>query len=257
MHIDWFVFFAQIVNFLILVYLLKRFLYGRIVKAMDARETRIRQAYEEAEKCRCEARELADGYQRKQDELRQNSERMLNEAREEAESYRKDLLQKTRDEIEAVRTRWRETVDREKDTFLEDLRKRAGMQVYAIARRALADLAGSGLESRMADVFIDRIRDLGSDEVKIIRDAVRTSGGVVKIQSAFHLSPEIRQRVGEAVRRSFDTDGVAVDFDENPDVISGLELRTAGHKMAWSLGDYLESLEENFALALQQEAQSR
>ena len=41
MHIDWFVFFAQIVNFLLLVFLLKKFLYGRIVKAMDERERKV------------------------------------------------------------------------------------------------------------------------------------------------------------------------------------------------------------------------
>ena len=49
MHIDWFVFLCQIVNFLILLWLLKKFLYGRIIAAMDAREAKIASTFEEAE----------------------------------------------------------------------------------------------------------------------------------------------------------------------------------------------------------------
>jgi len=52
MHIDWFVFFAQIVNFLLLVWLLKKFLYGRIINAIDTREAKIKATFEEAEKSR-------------------------------------------------------------------------------------------------------------------------------------------------------------------------------------------------------------
>ena len=60
MHIDWFVFFAQIVNFLILVWLLKKFLYSRIIKAIDDREAKITATFEEAEKSRGEAQHAAE-----------------------------------------------------------------------------------------------------------------------------------------------------------------------------------------------------
>ncbi len=50
MHIDWFVFFCQIVNFLLLLFLLKKFLYGRIIGAMDAREAKITATFVDAEK---------------------------------------------------------------------------------------------------------------------------------------------------------------------------------------------------------------
>ena len=49
MHIDWFVLFCQVFNFLLLVYLLKRFLYGRIIKAMDDREAKIAARFADSE----------------------------------------------------------------------------------------------------------------------------------------------------------------------------------------------------------------
>ena len=57
MLIDWFTVIAQIVNFLVLVYLLKRFLYKPIIKAMDGREQRIAGRLEEADKREEEARQ--------------------------------------------------------------------------------------------------------------------------------------------------------------------------------------------------------
>jgi F-type H+-transporting ATPase subunit b len=47
--IDWFTVFAQIVNFIILIFLLKRFLYGPIIAAIDKREENISARITEAE----------------------------------------------------------------------------------------------------------------------------------------------------------------------------------------------------------------
>ena len=60
MHIDWFVLFCQIFNFLLLAYLLKRFLYGRIIKAMDEREAKIAARFNEANEIKAKATEAAE-----------------------------------------------------------------------------------------------------------------------------------------------------------------------------------------------------
>ena len=93
MHLDWFVFFAQIVNFLILVYLLKRFLYGRIVKAMDNREAKIVARYQEAETLKQEAEKSAALYEEKNRILAEKQEELMNQAVQEAESRRKELME--------------------------------------------------------------------------------------------------------------------------------------------------------------------
>ena len=66
MHIDWFVFLAQIFNFLLLMYLLKRFLFGRIIKAMDDREAKIAARFQEAEELKLKASEEADALRKAQ-----------------------------------------------------------------------------------------------------------------------------------------------------------------------------------------------
>jgi len=148
MHIDWFVLFCQIFNFLLLVYLLKRFLYGRIIKAMDDREATIAARFADAEKMKTKAEEAAEIYDRKNQLLAEKSEQLLNEVSIAAESKRKELMEKVREDVDAIKTRWQDMLMREKDAFFQDLRGRAARQIYATARRALTDLADADLDCR-------------------------------------------------------------------------------------------------------------
>ena len=63
--IDWFTVVAQIINFLILVVLLKYFLYGRITAAMEQRQQEIATRWNDAERDREKAAQEADAVRRK------------------------------------------------------------------------------------------------------------------------------------------------------------------------------------------------
>ncbi len=253
MHIDWFVFFAQIVNFLILIWLLKKFLYGRIISAMDAREAKIATRFEEAEKSRLEARAAAEEWEQNNKALKECYEELLNRAREEAEARRKEMVEKAREEVDLLRQRWQETILREKDAFIQELRSRAAKQVTAIARRILADLADTDLESKIADVFMRHIRQLKDDECLKLRDSLAGSKNGIVIQSTFGIPEEKRSRIAETITGRIGN-GMEFRYEKSDDILSGIELRTQGHKIAWSLNDYLENLDESFSRALQEEA---
>ncbi len=65
MLIDWFTVIAQVANFLILVWLLKRFLYHPILNAIDAREKRIAKQLSDADAKMTEAQKERDEFNRK------------------------------------------------------------------------------------------------------------------------------------------------------------------------------------------------
>jgi len=253
MQIDWFVLFAQMVNFLILLYLLKRFLYTRIISAMNEREAKMIARFEEAQRLKREAEEAAIGYEEKNASLQVEAEKMLNEAREAASRRQKELMDSARGEVDSIRQRWVETVLQEKASFLENLRQRTGRQVYAIARRILTDLADTAIEKKMIDVLIDRIRSLDPEEGAAIRSALEDSGEGVTVQSAFPLAPEDRQRLTAAVRKLTGKPNTAVSYQESPDLISGIELLASGHRVAWSISEYLDHLEDSFNRAIHEE----
>ncbi len=252
MHIDWFVFFAQIVNFLILLALLKRFLYGRIIGAMDAREARIAATFSEAELARQKARESALQYEQSLRELEQTSEELINRARTDADAHRRELMEKVREEIDLIQTRWVETLCSERANLFQELRRLTGVEVYAIARQVLNELADVVLEERIAQVLAERIETLDGKEREKIR-SLTAAGERIRILSAFALSPEARTRLDQAIHRSL---GPSLDgtYETADDVLSGCELRIDGYKVAWSVKDYLDTLEEKFHLCLYRES---
>jgi F-type H+-transporting ATPase subunit b len=252
MHIDWFVFFAQIVNFLILMALLKRFLYGRIIGAMDAREARIAATFAEAEQSREKARESALRYEQSLKEQERTSEEFTNRARADADAYRRELTEKVRAEIDLIQTRWVETLCSERANVFQELRRLTGVEVYAIARQVLKDLADVGLEERIAQVLAGRIETLDRKEREKIR-SLTAAGEPIRILSAVVLSPEARERLDQAIHRGLGP-GLQGAYETADDVLSGCELRIDGYKVAWSVKDYLDTLEEKFHLCLYRES---
>lgn len=255
MHIDWFVFLAQICNFLLLMYLLKRFLYGRIIKAMDEREAKIAARFAEADELKTKAREEALQYEKRNQALAEKKEQMLNEATMAAEAKRKELMEKVRVEIETVKARWQDMLSREQDAFFFDFRQRAADQLYATARKALSDLADAGLEERIIDEFLRRISALDEEKSLQIRKAISGGGNLVTIQSAFEIAAGKKAQIEETLKKQISS-RFSIRYLREPDIVSGIEMRVNGHKVAWSFNEYLETLIQNLTATLQKEAQA-
>ena len=254
MLIDWFTVAAQIVNFLILVGLLKYFLYGPILRAMDQREEKIASRLKEAEQREQDAEEERRHYQARQEELEEKQDDILARAQENAEAERQRMMEAAREEVEEVKSRWYEALEREKATFLQELRQRAGRQVYHITRQALEDLATADLEQQIVDAFCRRLEDLPDKEREELRSVLQ-SGREATVTSAFELSDAARGRI-EGIIRNYTPDGVELHYQTSPEIISGIELKAPGHKIAWSLDHYLESLEAETRQMLEEKISS-
>ena len=249
MLIDWFTVFAQILNFLVLVYLLKRFLYGRIIRAMDEREKTIALRLEEAQKKKDDAQQEMEGYIAKNKELDDRRQALLTGMKEEVEAHRKELLNEARKQVETVRATWYQALEQEKQTFLDDLRQRAGKHTCEIARRSLQDLSNVDLEHHIMRVFMERLRNLDGQEVQALKEAVSKSGGKLKVRSAFEIPQELVQEIAGVL--SVHVPEPSLRFEASPEVLCGIELELHGRKIAWSLGDYLDTLEDRLLAALE------
>ncbi|MBN1930955.1 MAG: hypothetical protein JW786_05015 [Desulfobacterales bacterium] len=250
MLIDWFTVIAQIINFLILVALLKYFLYGRILKAMEEREKKIALRLEEAEEQKKEATNAAESLRRKNLEIEAKSQKIFSQAVQEAEDRRNELIEAARTEAADLKSRWQDSIQREKEGFLRNLREMAGSQVYAIARRAFKDLADADLEDQVVTAFIKHIRQMPQDESQNIFTSFKNTVDDLVIRSAFEISPpkqkELTQTLSEIINEA-----IQIQYETAPELILGIELKTPGRKIAWSLEDYIRNLEEAAGQALE------
>ncbi len=242
MLINWFTVAAQIVNFLILVALLKHFLYDRIIQAMDEREEMLNNRMKEAEHKEEEAARKAESFYSKQRKLEEEQEQLMSEAREKAENQRKELLDRAREEVDAQRKNWEASLRREENSFMRDLQQMAGREVYEVARSVIRDLAGADPENSIVGKFIERLESMKEEETEEMRRALKDSGRGLIVKSRFDIPPKNKQRLTSELHNRIGK-GVEVNYETDSEMLPGIEIKGYGLKMSWSTGDYLDSLE--------------
>lgn len=260
MKIDWFTLIAQIVNFLVLVWLLRSFLYDRILQAMDAREKKIADQLNDAANERQAAQAEKKKYQTSLKELEDQREEKLAEARTQAETYRQELIEKAHHKADEAQAQWIESLQRERKEVLQEFRERLGQQVFSVSRRVLRELANAELEQKVLNVFLERLNSLDDEEQKAIRTALNGSAHQAEIRTGFPVSDEGREQLIRALQKQFQK-GVDLQFNTAPELICGIELRAQSQRLIWTLDSYLTGLEDRVFQALEestlQYAQSR
>ena len=243
MLIDWFTVVAQVLNFLILVWLMKRFLYQPILRAIDAREQRIAGELAAAAAGKAAAEKEREDFERKNEEFDRQRAQLLNQAVEAANGERQRLLEEARKAAEAMAAKRREMLRNDFELLNEAIGRRAQKEVFAIARKALAELAGVSLEARMVELFAGRLRALDGQAKREMMTALEAGAGTATVRSAFDLATEQRTEIERALAETFGS-AIQVRFETVPELIGGLELGAKGRKLAWSISDYLASLEK-------------
>jgi F-type H+-transporting ATPase subunit b len=238
----WFTIVAQAINFLILVWLLKRFLYKPILQAIDAREKGIATQLAAAVAKEAAAQTKSDDFQHKNDAFDKERAALLTKATDEAKGERQRLLDQAKQDADGLRAKRQAALQTEQRRLDQDIVRWAQTQVFAIARKTLADLSDSNLEGRMGDVFVSRVRALTGAAKEQLATAFKASNHPVSVHSAFDMPPAQRAAIESAVKETFAPDA-HVQFETAPELISGVELSINGQKIAWSIADYLSTLE--------------
>ncbi len=241
MLIDWFTVGAQVLNFIVLVWLLKRFLYKPILNAIDAREKRIADELADTEAKKAEALKERNDFQRKNEEFDKQRSDMLRKATDEAKVERQRLSDETRKVMEVERSHHKEILQNDARKLQQSISRLAQSEVFSIARKTLRDLAGETLEGRIVEVFIARLQGTERDELAAM---LKPGTMPVSVRSAFDLSVDQRAAIESALNAVLSED-ISLQFETAPDVVSGIELRANGRKVAWSIADYLSSLQED------------
>ncbi len=239
MQIDWITVSAQVVNFLILVWLLKRFLYHPVMHAMEQREQRIANRLNQAEEREQQASEQQQHYQHKTEELEQKRDEMLSEFREQAEQEKKQLLDEARDAVAETRDQWQQQVDQEKADFFAQLKQETAEAIQAIAHKALRDLADAGLEEQLIGKFIDQLEAADMD----LQQTLSHSSDPLQIRTAYELVSTVRARLTRFIHEHVSAD-IKVEYSTTPELLCGIKLVSGDRQLCWNLSEYLDDLSE-------------
>jgi F-type H+-transporting ATPase subunit b len=242
MLIDWFTVGAQAFNFLVLVWLMKRFLYKPVLRAIDEREKGIAEQVADAAAKRAEADREREDFRRRNETFDLERAALFGQVAAEAKTEREGLMEEARKAADVLTARRQEALRVDADSLSLAVSRRAQQEVFAIARKALADLASTAVEERMVEVFTLRLRSLDGDARGSFARALGTASEPALVRSAFDLPAAQRDAIQTALNETFSA-AVPLRFECAPELVGGIELTTNGQKVAWSIVDYLRSLE--------------
>lgn len=243
MLIDWFTVGAQAVNFIILVWLLKRFLYKPILNAIDAREKRIATELAAAGAREDQARKSHDEFDKKNKQFDQDRDALMAKAALEIKAEHERLLGDARNAANDLLSEQRAAARNDTTALMDQMMRLAATEVFDVARRALSDLASMTLEERLGEIFTRRLREMKPDAKQLLDLALRAPHAAAVVRSRFSLATQEKATIQNALNETFAAD-IRLAFETAPEGICGIELTVGGQKLSWSIAGYLGALEE-------------
>ena len=240
MSIDWITVGAQILNFLVLIWLLKRFLYRPILDGIDAREAEISTRMGEAAKIRESAEAREAEYKAQIAGLSASRAETLASARKQAEAERDALMAEARAQVadqQAAREAHRADEARK---YTADLHASGAQALLDLTRKALADLADDTLEARIAARAVTQLAGQA--------EALRAAAGDTAQATAWSrdalpkaVQEQLRDALGDVLP------GTTLSFKTDASLSPGLTLRLGGAQIGWTVDSYMRGLDAALA----------
>ncbi len=235
MSIDWVTVVAQIGNFLVLVWLLKRFLYKPILNGIDAREAEIATQMGEAEVAQKKAAAAEAAFLEQKQKLLADNSAHAEQIREQAEQEKEALLAATRKKLEQEKQDWQAHLQAEREAFIKELHLASADTLYQLVRQALRDLADEDLEARIALNVMSRLEPLSQE---LGSAAGRAEQAIATTHAP--LPKNTQERLRDALERL--APGLPLSFTTDASQAPGLILRIGSVQVAWTVDSYTDEL---------------
>ncbi len=223
MDFDWSTFFLEIINFLILVWILKRFLYHPILGVIAKRRAGIETAMADARRIETEAAELKQQSQRELAQWKGEKEAAQARLREELAAERERLMAELETAVAEERERRRVLDERHQHDFKRGIEEQGIAQGAAFAARLLSRLATPELEARLYALLLEDLRSLRVEDKRAVADAAVMPGLQLKVQSAFALDAarraELERALSEVAGKT-----LPVEYRENLELVAGFQV---------------------------------
>jgi F-type H+-transporting ATPase subunit b len=244
MLIDWFTVGAQVVNFLILLVLLKLFLFDRIKQAMDQRENNIKERFDKAKEQEAKAKDARESFEKKTQSLEDEWDARLKQADKEAKEQRESLIKQAREEVDGLKNNWQTALEQEKASFFDRFKKQAARLIFDTVEKTLSHLADTRAQDQAVKKFLSRFEDLDKE------DLPREIETQPRVSTGFDLSESQQKSIQKALSQKL-PDLKNIAFDVKPELVFGIAFAAGGKKMTWHAHDYVSALEKQINQAIE------
>jgi F-type H+-transporting ATPase subunit b len=234
-ELNWTTFVLEVINFLVLVWILKHFLYKPVLDVIARRRAGIEKTLADAKTHHEEAEKLQQQYEGRLADWEQERQQARNKLAEEIEAERANKLTKLQAELEQQREKTRVAEARRQADAMRNIEETALEQGARFATRLLEQAAGPETETRLIELAIDELKHLPDDRVAALRNSFAQTEEVIMVVTAYPLADQQRQSLEQVLIKIASPD-IPLRFEENSELVAGIRI-TIG---AWILGANLQ-----------------
>ena len=238
MEFSWTTFGLEILNFLVLLWLLQRLLYRPVKRVIEERRAATEKAVADAEAARQAALALKSQYDSRVQEWEAEKARARAELEGELAAERARLLQALNASLEAERARRQALEERRAAELRRELAQQAREDSLRFLARLLERLATPALEERVMAAALEDLGQLPEETLQAVREAGRGAGGRVTVTSAHPLNGEQRAQCTCAFSRVLSA-APAVEFREDAALVAGVRVAVGPWVLSANLKDEL------------------
>lgn len=235
MQFDWTTFALEILNFLVLVWILQRFLYRPVTAVIARRAAEVENRLTEAQTARTEARALKLEYENRTAESSREKEAARAKLQEEMALERAQRLEGLNASLEAEREKRRATERQRLHELQQQVRHEALAAAGAFVARLIARLSSPELEAKICEVVVEDLAHLAAQDVQALRRAAQSADGKARVASAYALDLSKRNALVAALSQLLGGP-VACEFGQDAQLVAGLRI-TLG---SWVIGANLK-----------------
>jgi len=231
LELNWSTFVLEIINFLVLVWILKRFLYKPVLGVIARRRAGIEKSLADAETLHTDAEKLQAQYEGRLADWDQERQQAREALILEIEAERARKLAELQTSLEQEREKARVIEARRKADDLRKIEETALAQSVRFATRLLEQASGPETEARLVELVIDGLSRLPAENIERLRNKYGEAPEAIAVGSAFPLSDDQRLRLERALATVVDPD-IPLRFEQDSELLAGVRI-TIG---AWILG---------------------
>jgi F-type H+-transporting ATPase subunit b len=259
MQIDWFTVGAQTINFLLLVWLLKRYLYGPILKAIDARERQVAKVLSDADTIKSDAELERKLFEQKNFEIDVKHDELLKESKMAAREQSEKIIIKAHENANDISKNRLLVLEKELQHYHDDIAVKSLKEIYEITRKVLTDLADVKLEQKMIECFCKHLQCITSEEKSNLNKIIGSGKSELILYSAFELTAAEIEKINTVLQQVTSPNinrHYPLKYEVKPELISGIEIRSNGWKIAWNSEDYLNVLQTHIKQLLDEQRET-
>ena len=244
MNINWSTVFFQIINFWIIVWILKKYLFKPVLSSMDKREKTIQNRLKEAEKAKVEAEKEKQNLLNKMASIEQSKSSILAEAYKKADAEYAVLLKSFNAEMMGKRAAFEEQIISEREFLRNSIKDLAGKTLLQTISDALKNLANADVEKVVLENFVEKLKSKDVEKLDELKKYYKKNKQL-SINTSFDLDKKTVQSISNIVAEIIDEKNPDINFAKRDDILTGVEIVCPPLLISYGVNTYLSEFKRN------------